>query len=1464
MQLSDYYSLTEQQNRIIVTQLKYPESTMFVLGGKVLIDGILDLEILREAVAEFIRQNDSLRIRFRMESDMPVFYFSEDTVEIGYQDFSLKGNPLKCFEEWCISQIRKPFELLDSPLCSFAVIRVNENKCGYFIKLHHAIADGWSIQLLTDGICRNYESLALNGGRDINILPRYYYKDYVQTVQKYLKSSKYEKDERYWLNLYDTISTYPNDNSPLLDGERKTFYIPEEQSDFIKSFCLQNKLLLNSFFVGIFSIYNQARCLNQETIISAPVLGRTNYKEKNTFGMFVNILPYRIKSEEESSAIQYLHNVQSIIHNCYRHKNYPYNHLLRNLRRKYGMDVNLNRFCVNYYGTSINQSILGFQTHNQEIYNGQQEYSIQVIIREWNHEKRIQLDIDYKLSDWNNKMITEMYYKIIEFSSQIISNPQQLIGNFLKRSLPIEIQNQVLNATVIDLFRSCVEKNGRRLAIFHKEKRFTYDELNLFSERVAFYLQCHEIQKGDVIAVAADHSFEVVGCVLGIFKAGAVYLPIDKQIPIDRLTAILKDSDVKLILCDDMFWTLDKNIKLIDINKDLSDLSEGMLQYEVKLDDLAYIIYTSGTMGKPKGVMITHKNLANYLLWAQAQYRIDQNDIFPLYSSLSFDLTVTSLFLPLISGSAIKTYAESKMSIDQIIKDNVCTFFKLTPSHLRLLGQYNNQKSVIRILVVGGENFATSLAKEIFESFAGNIEIYNEYGPTEATIGCICHKYDPCHDNGVSVPIGKPIYNTRILLLNEECVEVPAGVQGEIYIGGECVGRGYVNQSELTTQKFIDSLNGDGTKLYKSGDLAVLTEKGDLVYLGRIDRQVKIRGYRVELDEIERVILKYNGVKQAIVLCQVSNGSQVLNAYYTVEFEIDQMEIQRFTEKYLPKYMVPQNFVCLESFSIKSNGKIDTSVLKVPDKQIADVKVRMQNGYAINMLLEDIKGVLNQDSISANNDFYMLGGDSIKAIQLSVKLQNKGYMLTVNDILSHPVLTDMAGCIHGIKKETVIHTISKGTIEITPIINWFLNLQIKDHNRFCQSVLLDMKTICQKKQLEGILYKLIDHHDSLRIGYNPMEKKLYYSDAMFEQGKISIEEHHLHVPIGEEENAIKTINEHLISNINLAAGELVKSALIHMRDGRDVWMIVIHHLAVDGISWRIILDDINTLIQEVYTNDNMSLPEKTASYQQWAVYLQQLSDRLEMEEPYWTEKVQEADNIFRKPLSTVERKQVSMSDEIEINEMLQNAQMKSSIEEILITALVRALNSVLGKPSMIIEMEHHGRSDPFEKLNISRTVGWFTTMYPLLIRGDEPDVGVMLTQISNQLKSIPHKGIGFGICKVIPERWKNEENWIRFNYLGEIRHSYELFDVFYINNIKTDVDLPSCLLEVNCMLEDSKLSVMLNFNLCKLDIQSGNRILKLFVHEVCKIIPYCYSNYTNNNSNCFDEISQKEVDLLFN
>ena len=1021
------------------------------------------------------------------------------------------------------------------------------------------------------------------------------------------------------------------------------------------------------------------------------------------------------------------------------------------------------------------------------------------------------------LMSYNSNMFLESTIDLFEkrfelILEQVITNMDILIKdvNILEEKEKEEIlrgfnQTSVSypQGTVLhQLFEKQVEIHAKDVAIVEKNVEITYEELNKKSNQIARMLRKEGVRCDELVGVRLDRSITFIATILGVLKAGGAYIPIDITYPKDRVEYILEDAKVNILITDRNYGQqIDFTGKIIDVIEEIDPFeSEENLENIINYYNLAYAIYTSGSTGKPKGVMIEHGSVVNYITYCQQNYLENGIGDFPLFTSISFDLTVTSIYVPLLSGKKIFVYNnEEGLAFDKIFNAPI-DIAKVTPAHLSILNDLGIKNTKIKKFIVGGEELTSDLAERIYLQFNQDLDIINEYGPTEATVGCIVYHYQYKYRNAKTVLIGKPINNTQIYILDKDRQVLPVNVPGELYIAGDGLARGYLNKEQLNAERFVDNPFIPGTKMYKTGDLSKWLEDGNIEFLGRVDNQVKIKGFRIELGEIENALVSHPSIKEAAVVVKEQKADKYLCAYITLKEAVENKEIKAFLKARLPEYMVPLYIVTIEKMPLTSNGKVDRKQLpELNLDNLANIDYEAPTTDMEQLVANIFEEVMGLNKIGISDNFFELGGDSIKAIRIVSKLSNKGYKLQVQDIFNEGTIK--AICKKIVKNESNIsQDLVVGNMGLTPIQKFFFEQDFDKPNHWNQSVMLYKKDGFEEMIIREVFEALILHHDVLRSTFikeaskdiqviNDEHAKLYdltIKDFTYEQDL-----NQLAVQIREVANQIQ-------GSISLSKGPLVKLGLFKTCEG-DHLLIVIHHLVIDGISWRILAEDFEMAYKQKIKGEEIKLPYKTNSFKEWQNVLDESSHSFDQQLEYWKNieqiQVQELPIDFScepSEQNVGNNKQVSFKLSCEATKMLlqrANQAYNTEINDLLLTALGLAIHSWSKMSKIKINLEGHGRERIVDDIDVSRTIGWFTLQYPVVLQiDDKKDIGSLIKDVKEYLRHVPNKGIGYGILRYMnqeaQEVWWGAEPQISFNYLGEF-NELNKSDLFELSSLKT-------------------------------------------------------------------------------
>jgi amino acid adenylation domain-containing protein/non-ribosomal peptide synthase protein (TIGR01720 family) len=949
--------------------------------------------------------------------------------------------------------------------------------------------------------------------------------------------------------------------------------------------------------------------------------------------------------------------------------------------------------------------------------------------------------------------------------------------------------------------------------------------LNRRANQLAHALRRRGIGRGSLVGLLLPRSPELIVALIGILKAGGAYLPLDPAAPRERLALMLDDAQAQVVVTVTELTggVSGSGAWVICLDRDgeaIGRESEGEPSPLGTGEDLAYVIYTSGSTGRPKGVMVAHRSVLN--LWTGLKRAIYEGAGEGLRVSLnapvSFDASVQQ-WVMLLSGHTVCVVPQEARLDGKALREWMAQVrldvLDCVPTQLRLLigaGLLEAEGYRPRIVLPGGE----AIDEELWERLLGaeGIEFYNMYGPTECTVDVTAFRVK----EGREGPrIGGPLCGTAFYVVDGQGELVPEGVGGELWIGGEGVAVGYWKRPELSKEKFVaDRFRGEG-RVYRTGDRVRWREEGRLEYLGRTDQQVKVRGFRIELGEIEAALGSHPALRAVAVIAREDRpGDKRLVAYVVPDGEGDSLpvgELRRFLGESLPDYMVPSAFVVLASLPLLPNGKIDRKALPVPDLD----RPEMETAYvaAGNRTEEQLAAiwaeVLGVERVGVHDNFFELGGDSILSIQVIARANQAGLRLTPRQLFEYPTVAGLAAAAQSGRVVHAEQGLVLGEVPLTPIQRWFFDLDLANPRHWNQSLLLEVSQPLDPEFLREAVSHLTAHHDVLRTRFEVLDRgvrAVSVGPRATPFAWIDLSQ----LPEAEIPSGVERWAGELQASLDLSAGPLLWVAYFHLgeafahdvrsgtaphgdgtrRSGRDLsgdirkgggrLLIAVHHLAIDAFSWPILLADLQSAYESLSRGETVALPPKTTSYRHWAERLAAHagSDECRLEREFWLEVA--GSTFARLPVDSEEGENTEASAESievaltpeETQALLRDvpAVYRTQINDVLLAALARALARWTGSPVARVDLEGHGREDLFDDVDLSRTVGWFTSLFPvrLDLNGHETLVETLMA-VKEQLRRIPRRGIGYGLLLGDPEdddrlsRLPRSE--VVFNYLGQ-------------------------------------------------------------------------------------------------
>ena len=1003
-------SLTYPQKSILLTEKFYKNTSINNICGTAIIDSVLDFDALKKAIKIVIKTNDVFSIRLtQIENEIKQYIYEKEILDIEIID--IKDESEVAFIEEDL--MAKPFSLIESDLYEFKIFRFENGAGGFLLNIHHIISDGWTLGLTCRKIMQEYSKIKHN---ETGVEETFSYIDYTENEKEYFNSPKFLKDKEYWNGLFSNNANpaiLPSDSSEKNTefsslGERLNFSIPKNKMKLINEYCNKNRITVFNFLMSVYSVYISKVIGSKEFSIGTPILNRTNFKEKNIVGMFVNVVPFKVEIDPYINFIEFANEVSKNTVTLLRHQKYPYQMLLEDLRKKDSSTPNLYNIVLSYQLTKANNET-EYKYSTRWAFNKNVTDDMTIQFLDLDEKGILTVCYDFRKLKYSNEYVKNMHYRILEMINKILEEENicikdiEIITKKEKNKLLIDFNNTILeydkNKNVIETFKEMVKKYPEKIAVCFENRKMTYQELEEKSNILANGLLQDGAKSKDIIGICLNRSLELVIGLLAILKIGAAYLPIDPEYPEERVEYMLLDSKAKMLLTNKKTQSIlseKLNIKKIDIGLESTIYNRENKEIKTKInpEDLIYLIYTSGSTGKPKGVMLKHKNIINFLLGTKKVIDFNTEKVMVSITTICFDIFVLEFWGALTSGMTLVLANENEQNnveeLNKLCLENKVTMIQTTPSRFKALLENKKNTEFIKKMtdiMVGGEGLPKGLVEK-FQSLT-KANIFNMYGPTETAVWSTIKKVKSKNE----ITIGKPIANTKCYILDKEMNLLPTYIPGELYIGGDGVSNGYLNREELTKEKFVKSPFEENELIYNTNDLAYYTNNGEIVHLGRTDFQVKIRGYRIELEEIESRINQISGILNNVVIAD--ENQKYLICYYISNEAQNTNKITSILLKELPNYMIPAVFFRINEFPLTPNGKLDRK--KLPKVKLDTTKVQVGKTETEKILSKIICEILEIEIVDIDTPFMVLGLDSLGIIEAQTMLLQYNYNLNTQD-----------------------------------------------------------------------------------------------------------------------------------------------------------------------------------------------------------------------------------------------------------------------------------------------------------------------------------------------------------------------------------------------------------------------------------------------------------------------------------
>lgn len=1324
----EYIPLSSSQKRIFLHMAQTASETAYNQTIAFQVDGYLDVDKVKGVFQQLVDRHQILRTSICTIHGIPMQEIKTN-VKIDLEIY-------KCTEENVTNRMNefiRKFDISEPPLFRVGVLAISERKNIIIIDVHHIIADEASVTILL-----NEFSILYSGGT----LPiqEYDYFDYIQGEDNAANDFLLQKQAKYWKKRFsEPVSPYilpqvADLKTKTVTQEAVHFNINVDTTESLKKLSYENNTTLFTVLLAVYNILLFRYNATEDIVVSIPVAGRNTIEQKKMLGLFINMLPILSHINSEMSFQDMIMEVRSSVLQALDHQDMPFEQIVEEIQGHNHADrsslFNLLFVLQIMNHTTPQVSELLFKRYDVGANNTAYDLAMEAM----EEEDGIHFICKYNPLRLNQEFVQDLATHYLAIVKQLVVDPNSLILDFpILTDLDIDKLDKFndtttdfpINMTINKMFENQVVKSSKHAAVKYQDIVLSYDEFNIRTNQLAGFLLDKKVKRNQIVGIMLQRSQYMPLAIMAIHKAGAAYLPISPDYPVSRISYMLEDSKVDILLTDSRVMTeLDFSGEVVCLDELDTTSYDGSKDISIcKPEDIAYVIYTSGTTGLPKAVAVQHRSIINFLVWMQSKFHISNKSVILLKTPFVFDASMREILWWGMYGSTLSVLEQGDekdpVKIVEAIKKSNVTHINFVPSMLNafLLYMENNPSEIdkcnsLEYVFSCGEALTASMVRRFYKLFSKPV-LCDLYGPTEATVDVTYYICD--RDNIPDViPIGKPLNNSRIYILNKYKQLQPIGAVGELCIAGDCVSAGYINNQEATNQKFIDNPFEESGKLYTTGDLARWLPDGSIHYIGRMDNQIKIRGYRIEMDEIKKHLLKIDNIKETIIVDYVDNsGNKFLCAYCIFNKIMTVAEIRQELMNYLPEYMIPEVFVSITSIPTNINGKLAKDKLPEPVSNLQTGSIYCPPENEMQQILADVwSEILGVDKVGIYDNFFHLGGNSIKAMQVISKLQmNHNIELPLNKLYHLFTINELTEYIH--KKDNSTFELKKAEYsEYYPLSSAqkriFLSSLFKssandDNNA---TIAFSMEGEIDFIKLESAFQTLLERHEILRTSYfiqdgEPVQKindnvKLNLYRVQAEPSKL--------------ENIFNDFN----TTFNLESAPLIKVLVATLTPSTHILYICIHHIAFDGFSRNILIKEISDLYQGI------QLDELFYQYKDYAVWQNEQinSKEMRLSKEYWLKQFSNAnfeDELFidypRPKVMDFHGESLMFELSPELTKKLNNLanELQVSLFIVMFTMYIILLKKYSGLSDITVGIPSVGRSKPeFEQM-----MGMFVNTLPI-------------------------------------------------------------------------------------------------------------------------------------------------------
>ncbi len=1328
------------QRRLWVLDQQNPGSTEYNVGVGLTLSGPLDRPALRTALAALAARHESLRTTFRTVDGQGVQVVAETgTVPL------LEVEAADDLDAQLAAELDHPFDLATGPLTRATLIRRGADEHLLLLSQHHIVTDGWSVGLLVD------ELAALYAGEDL-APPPVGYRDYSRWHHDRLAGPLGERQLAYWreqlagLEPLELPTDRPRPPVRGTQGAIRRYPLPDGLARGLAALGQDTGTTLFTTLTAVVQLL-LARYTGQDDIaVGTAVSGRDHDQLERLAGFFVNTLVLRSAVDPAQPFDDFLGQVKETVLAAFAAGEVPFDQVVDDLRpaRDPGRTPLVQVLLVLQQDLVRPREAGRLQLGEHDLPRPRARFDL--VLEFQPHGRGVAIEYDTALFD--AETIDRFAGHLRVLAEAVVADPRRAVAELpmlddaelarlddLSRGPAVPVPAPTLPR----LFEAQVARTPDAVAVVCGERRLTYRELDDQANQLARVLIERGAAPERFVAVSLPRTERILVALLGVLKSGAAYLPVDPAYPADRIALMLDDADPVLLLTPGGEGPVPA--LAFDDPELLAGRSAAPVDGGPDPANPAYIIHTSGSTGRPKGVVIAHRSAANLMAWAAADFGavLRPGTTVVASTSLNFDVSVFEIFAPLMAGATVEIVRDVLALGEGPATDRPVGLVSGVPSAFAQLLAQGTVSVRPSTVVLAGEALTLHALRDIRKALPGS-RIANIYGPTESTVYATAWY----HDTDRTPPIGRPIAGIHAHVLDARMRRVPVGVPGELHLGGAGVARGYLGRPGLTAGRFVaDPFGAPGGRMYRTGDVVRWTARGELEYLGRADDQVKIRGFRIEPGEIEVALRQHPDVAEAVVIARKDAGHQRLVAYVVPSGAVTPARLREFLGASLPAHLVPSAFVPLDRLPLNPSGKLDRRALPAPDWAAGATRVAPRT--PVERLLADIWAeALGLPEVGVEDNFFELGGDSILSIRLVSEAAKAGLRITTRDVFRHQTIAALAAAAGTAEAPEAVaeRPAATGPVVLTPIQRWFLDAGPADPDHFAQELSVRLADDVDADRLRAALNTVVAHHDALRLRFRRTGDGWTQDHA--EPGDTDV----------------------FGATIDLEHGPLVRAELTG-----TTLRLAVHHLVVDGVSWRILLEDLD------HAYHGRDLSPRTTSFQDWAARL--ATHPFDADLGHW--RTVDGAQI---PLDTEDRNTVASTRTVttKLDAELTRALLqevpgvyRTQVNDVLLAALGGALRRWTGAGRVLLDLEGHGREELFDDVDLSRTVGWFTSMFPVALDVPDTEWGTRLKSVKEQLRAIPARGLSYGVLHRLAGTAPEVTPRLSFNYLGRFEVSGGLY-----------------------------------------------------------------------------------------